>query len=262
MDVLSELMALRKRVAELERIGRPVEAARVRPPGNVRVVRLNEATGGPGGGVPEPGRFWKGFQQQVDTKTGTGDSPFEVHAISKVTHTPWTGKFAQDVAVISLDHFEVILPTPGQMVFIKVAAISGGVLPGGVTAQFADHAATGAEPGVFSDLLPVLCSNHAARFLSVPPFKVDGVYPALHVFPTTDAAGASTIAGVDTAKGFFIAHVEPPGPEAHTYAREIKLGEADGLSREVSITLTVKVDASGRVTDFTATRSPTYSPPP
>lgn len=276
-----QVAQLQRRLDAMERIGRPLERSRVRPAGPIRIVRINKAHDG----TEEPGsplRYYSGVEQKVypyipadpgadppveEDEGGIADGPFEVHGLTKLTHAPWLGKYAQDVAVGSVDHFDVILPSPNQMVYIKIATATGTDFPTDVTATFADINADGSTPDEFGDALPVLSANHESLFFAVTAiFVVGGVYPAHHVFPLTEVneegETVSTIEGVDPKKGFFIAYAEPPGEEAVTYTLETKLGAVDGLEHEVTITTLVKLDPAGRVVSVSTSRSPAYTPPP
>lgn len=244
--VLAELAALRLRVRELEEQRLPMESARVRPPAGVQVVRTNGVVDGAAGS--DPPRYWKGKRQVVDG-TGTADSAFGVTGIVRTLHSPLLQRYSHDVAVVEVDHFQCLLPVPAQLVPVYVSATSGG--PFGAKGKYADIDVSGGVPAPagFAAELPMLNANsHSLFWGTAPPYTLGAVLPGLHVWPLTDAGGASTMTGVDKDLGFFIVFTMPPGPTAHTFTKAIVVG-ADTL------TVVVKVDAQGNVTDVDFTKT-------
>ncbi len=249
--VMAELQQLREEVRVLRQIAAPIEASRTRPFSGLQVVRLNGVVDGVPGSS-DPARYWKGFAQGVIEGAGTGDiegdsAAFEVFGIVRPNHTPFPSKYAQDVMVGLIDHFQVVLPTPGQMVFAEITSISSGV-PFGVTAKYADIDFTAApgvkepDPKPYGVEIPVLDCNTLSDFHdSKHQYAVGEIIIARHVWPTTDEMGESTIADVDKDIGFLIAYAKPPGLLALTLGDEITL-----LGGE-KVKLDLGVDGQGNV---------------
>lgn len=216
--VQAEVETLRERVDVLRASGHSMEQSHMVPAARMYISRLQKAYAqSPGMGFD---RLWTGIDQIPLIAADPGkigqDSGFKTPGMGHADRSAIPQSYAQDVLVMVFDNQRIIVPTPNQLIPVIDVGEGG---PWDRIAQFADITGDGSPSG-FRTALPCMNANKRAQFfpaaLGQYPYKLDNVYVAIHVWPFLDATGASTIAGVDPKKGFFIIWTPPPGDVAET----------------------------------------------
>lgn len=235
-QLAAQVQQLRQEIRQLQGQLVAVENARVIPPYTVQFARI--------AGIVEEGyplqRRYTTRVQEVDPLGAVQkvDAGPEVHHVQQLDKDGRLQSYSQDVIVLAFQHFRVMCPVPSRLVPVRD---SGEGEPFGRLGRWVDVTPDGpADAEGLSEPLPMLNANDITAFVEgIPPYKVDSVYPGIHVWPLPE----SPIEGVDPDKGFFIVWTMPPGDLAKTYSSTVELESGESLKHEV------KVDGQGNVLD-------------